>query len=274
MTAAVIALETLRRTAAERRAEFASAEPFPHVVIDDFLDAATAAAIAAEFDVVDDGWIYYHHVNERKRGFNDAARMGPASRAAVAALNAPGFLDALRLLTAIDGLVADPDLDGGGLHEMHAGGFVNVHTDFLSHTIRRSWARRVNVLVFLNRDWPAAYGGDLELWSPGAERCVRRIAPLFNRAVVFATTERALHGVPTPLACPADRARRSLALYYFTDEHRTRALRPTRYVPRPSDPPGRRALIHADRWLLHAYAVLKRYTPLGDRIATRLLRRL
>ena len=69
-------------------------------------------------------------------------------------------------------------------------------------------------------------------------------------------------------------SRKSLALYYFRDEGRSCTLRPTRYVPLPHDGLLRRGLIRADRWALWAYSALKRYTPLGDRIVSVLLRRL
>lgn len=269
-----LAFEALERAARERRAEFSGAAPFPHLVIDGLLPPEIATALAAEFDAIEDGWIYYHHVNERKRGFNDVTRMGTVSREVVTALNAAPFVGMLQRLTGVDGLRADPTLDGGGLQESRAGGFVNVHTDFLSHPTQRTWTRRVNLLLFLNDAWPASYGGELELWDDRGRRCVRAIAPLFNRCVIFETSARAFHGVPTPIACPPERGRRALALYYFTDDGRARRLRPTRYVPRPGDPLATRALIRLDGWLLYAYAVLKRYTPFGDRLATKLLKRL
>ena len=70
------------------------------------------------------------------------------------------------------------------------------------------------------------------------------------------------------------RSRKSLALYYFRDAGRPLPLRPTRYVPRPDDGPLRRVLIHADRLALRGYSLLKRYTPLGDAIVSRILRKL
>jgi Rps23 Pro-64 3,4-dihydroxylase Tpa1-like proline 4-hydroxylase len=266
-------LTTVRARMIDARRQFAEARPFPHVVFDDFLCPDAADALAAEFDRIDEGWTYYHHVNEKKRGLADVTRMGHAARAAIADLSSAAFIDALEILTGIDGLLPDADLDGGGLHETRAGGFLNVHTDFLAHTVRRTWSRQLNLLLFLNRDWPDAYGGALEFWDAEVTRCERRVAPLFNRCVVFATSAISFHGVPEPVACPPDRSRRSLALYYFRDEQRVQRLRPTRYVARPGDGVMRRALVHADVLALRAYAVLKRYTPLGDRIVSRLLRR-
>jgi len=267
-------IRTLRETVTGARAEFARAQPFPHVVIDDLLRPEVAAALAAEFDVSDDGWTFYHHVNEKKRGLADWSRMGPTSRAVIAELSSPPFIETLEILTGVRDLLADPDLDGGGLHETKPGGYLNVHTDFLSHTIRRTWSRQLNLLLFLNAEWPESYRGWLELWDARVQRCERRIAPIFNRCVVFRTSERSFHGVPAGVACPEDRSRRSLALYYFRDEGRVLSIRSTRYVPLPGDSLGKRALIGADRLAIRVYSLLKRYTPLGDRVVSRILKHL
>jgi hypothetical protein len=72
------------------------------------------------------------------------------------------------------------------------------------------------VLLYLNREWEPAWGGELQLWSQNMKRCEQRIVPVFNRLVVFSTTERSFHGHPEPLSCPEDRSRRSLALYYYS----------------------------------------------------------
>ena len=49
-------------------------------------------------------------------------------------------------------------------------------------------------------------------------RCEKRVLPVFNRLLVFATLDTANHGHPDPLTCPPDRARRSMALYYYTSD--------------------------------------------------------
>src|SRR4029077_14203620 len=139
----------------------------------------------------------------------------------------------------------------------YSGGFLNVHSDFLSHTTRQSWSRQLNLLLFLNEGWEPAHKGWLELWNADVTRCVRRIEPVFNRCVIFHTTARSFHGVPAGVAGPP---RRSLALNYFREQGNPCPLRPTRYVPLPSDGRVRRALIRADRLALHAYSWLKRHT--------------
>ncbi len=270
----VVDLPAVERLVLAAPARFAEAEPFPPVAVDDLFDAAALRVMVREFDTTPEGWTYWHHVNERKRGLSDRARLGPATRAVVEALEAPVFLRLLERLTGVESLRADPHLDGGGLHETLPGGFLNVHTDFLSHTLQPTWRREINLLLFLNERWEPAHGGWLEFWDAQVTRCVRRIEPRFNRCVVFRTSATSFHGVPSPVTCPAGDSRKSLALYYFRDEGHALRLRPTRYVPRPDDGPMRRVLIHADRWALRAYALLKRYTPLGDAIVSKILRRL
>jgi Rps23 Pro-64 3,4-dihydroxylase Tpa1-like proline 4-hydroxylase len=270
---AVLDLDRLRAVARSRRDEFTRAVPFPHVVIDDFLRREVAARVVAELPAATGEWIYYHHVNERKRGFNDVARMGEATSRVIMELNDSAVRDAFTALTGIRALRADPSLEGGGLSEVEPGGYVNVHADFLSHSRERTWTRRLNLIVFLNEPWTADDGGALELWDRDVREVVRRITPTFNRAVLFATTADAFHGVPT-VTCGPGRSRKSLALYYFTDDGAAQPIRSTHYVPRPTDRRARRVLIHLDRLALHAYALLKRYTPFGDRLVSRLLRRL
>ena len=252
--------------------QFRAAEPFPHVIVDDFVDAELLAAVDREIDQVSEGWTHYHHVNEKKRGLSDRSRMGRATRTLIDELSTPELLRALERLSGIQGLLADPDLDGGGLHETFPGGFLNVHTDFLSHTKRASWSRRLNLLLFMSRDWEDSHQGWLELWDADVSRAVQRIPPLFNRCVIFETSARSFHGVPSGVACPPGSSRRSLALYYFRDEGRPLPLRPTHYVPLPGATRLERALIRLDRWALHAYSLLKRHTPLGDRLVSRILR--
>lgn len=269
----IVDLEAFAALVERERGRFPAVTPFPHVVVDDLIDPTALRAVVAEFGDATGAWTYWHHVNERKRGLSDRERMGPATRAVIEALETPAFLGLLGRLVGVEHLLADPHLDGGGLHESEAGGFLNVHTDFLAHTRERTWAREVNLLVFLNDGWDGAYGGALELWDAQVARCERRIEPRFNRAVVFRTSRWSFHGV-TPVTCPPDASRKSIALYYFRDAGHPLGLTPTRYVPRPGDGPLRRVLIHADRFAVRVYSALKRYTPLGDAVISKILRRL
>lgn len=268
-----IDFERLEETAARERDAFAQADPFPHVVLDEFLPVETARSVHAEFERSEAGWKHYKHYNERKYALTDVAQMQPATRGLFEALQSERFVRSIETLTGIQDLRSDPDLDGAGMHRSSRGGFLNLHVDFLSHTKHRHWSRQVNLLLYLNPAWQDAWGGELELWDGELTRCARKVAPLFNRCVIFHTCAGSFHGHPTPLACPEGITRKSIALYYFREESQPLQLSSTDYHGRPGDPLVKRALIRADRGLLHLYSFLKRYTPIDDRLVSRILKR-
>ncbi len=198
-------------------AEFAAGSPFPHIVVDDFVDATVAAAIAEEFPLPDGAaWQRFATTREVKSALRDPEQMGPMTRAVIDELNGQVFVEFLERITGITGIVPDPHLLGGGLHQIGRGGRLGIHADFNRHE-HLQLDRRLNLLLYLNRDWSDDYGGHLELWDRDMTACRRRIAPVAGRMVLFATTDDALHGHPDPLACPPDRARRSIALYYYSN---------------------------------------------------------
>lgn len=252
-------------------ARYRGAQPYPHAVFDNFLDPAEARRLVAEFPpVATDTWTNYTHVNERKFGRSDRASFPPAIGSAVDDFNAPPFVDWLVRLTGIHGLRADPSLEGGGLHQTRRGGHLNIHADFTGHPHHPTWRRRVNVLLYLNDGWQEEWGGGLELWSRDMQSCVERIAPLFNRALIFNTDADSYHGLPDPLGCPDTVTRKSLALYYFSEERTPFRARSTEYRARPGD--GAKGMaIWADKQVLRVYDRIKRRFGLDDRFASKVL---
>lgn len=111
--------------------------------------------------------------------------------------------------------LGDPSFRGGGLHSTGSGGRLLVHSDTERHPLGTPFCQKLNIIVYLNRDWPDEYGGHLELWSRDGSQCVTRIAPLFNRTVIFESGTNTYHGQPTPLTCSPGRSRYSLAAYYY-----------------------------------------------------------
>ena len=204
--------------AEEKRDAYASARPYPHTVIDEFLPEEVLDAVLDEFPApAQTDWIAFDSAKERKLASNDATAMGPATRHLLDTFNSSTFIDFLERLTGIEGLVPDPHLEGGGLHQIERGGHLKVHADFNRHP-RTGLERRLNVLVYLNRDWKDEYGGAFELWDRKMKRCEAKVMPYFNRCVVFSTTSTSYHGHPEPLACPEGETRKSIALYYYSNE--------------------------------------------------------
>ena len=198
------------------RAEaYQSATPFPHIVMEDFLDTGVLRALNAEFPGRD-GRTYFDRAQERfKYQFDPNTVESARVRNLFAELNAEPFLAFLREMTGIDGLVSDPYYTGGGLHETLSGGHLSVHADFNIHG-ETKLERRLNLLIYLNDDWSTDFGGELELWDKKMRAAAHSIAPVMARAVVFNTTLQSFHGQPNPLSCPPDRSRRSIATYYYT----------------------------------------------------------
>ena len=133
--------------------------PFAHAVLENFLPKACAEQAMADFPQIEgEGWIHYVHVNERKHGLNKIERLPDSLRLLLTELNSDRFVSWLSRLTGIDGLVADPAFEGGGLHQTAAGGYLNIHADFTVHPHKRNWRRRVNLLIYLNEPWEAFPG--------------------------------------------------------------------------------------------------------------------
>jgi hypothetical protein len=200
-----------------RASSYASADPFPHVVFDNFLPADRLRAAVDEFPGPQDiPWQLFEDGGRTlKLASENQQHMGELTRQLFAELNGAVFVDFLERLTGVPGVVPDPYLVGGGLHQIEPGGFLDVHADFNIHP-RTRLHRRLNALIYLNEDWQDDWGGQLELWDSNMSRCVQRIAPVFNRCVIFSTDRSAFHGHPQKVACPPGRNRRSLALYYYS----------------------------------------------------------
>ena len=246
-------------------------QPYPHIVLENFLEEQAAEQALAAFPAVGDaGWIHYVHVNEKKHGLNKMDLLPSAIQAVIRDMNSPRFVAYLSELTGIPNLLPDDSLEGGGLHQSKRNGFLNVHADFTVHPHKRNWRRRVNLLIYLNHDWKADYRGDLELWDRQMQGVVQKIAPVFNRCVIFNTDEDSYHGLPDPILCPETMTRKSIALYYFTEETVMPTLRSTNYQARPND--GAKAiLIWLDKKMVATYTHLKRSLGIDDALMSTIL---
>jgi Rps23 Pro-64 3,4-dihydroxylase Tpa1-like proline 4-hydroxylase len=266
----VLDLDRLEARVGELKGKYRAAEPFPHVVLDDFLEADAVAGAMDEFPPLDtEEWNSFIHYNERKFSNTRPETWGPTLRAILDVFQGERFVSFLTELTGIEDLLTDDSLMGGGLHQSVAGGYLNVHADFTVHPAHRSWRRRINLLVYLNEDWRPEYGGELELWSKDMQTCVERVLPVANRVVIFTTDADSFHGHPEPLRCPEGTARQSLALYYFTVEDRP-MVRSTEYRARPTDG-SRKVAIYIDTQMLRTYDWAKRRLGLTDHATGRIL---
>lgn len=252
---------------------YQQALPFPHIHLCDFLDADAALSAAEQFPgTSSDAWIQYKHFNENKAGLAKRELFPAALGRIVDELNAPEFLDWLSKLTGIQNLIADPSLEGGGLHQSARGGFLNLHTDFTMHHRNKNWKRRINLIVYLNPGWETEWGGAIELWDQKMSRCCASVPPVLNHALIFSTTDHSYHGFPERLRCPEGISRKSLALYYYTFETDSNFTgRSTDYQARPTDSQVKSALIWLDKQAVHIYSRVKEKFGISDNAASKVL---
>jgi hypothetical protein len=219
---------------------FAEGAPFRHVVIDGFLDRDFAQRLHDRFPDFargdarnEDGVAGGKSVVERIKA------LGGPWLELDALVRSPAFLAHIERITCIPDLLHDPWYFGGGTHDNRHGQELDPHVDFNRHPVE-DWHRRLNLIVYLNPQWDRTWGGALELHSdPRApDNQVRTVDPLFNRCVIFETTETSWHGFAR-IELPPERrtlGRRSLALYFYTRERpaeETAAPHSTIYVDRP-----------------------------------------
>lgn len=197
--------------------DYVTAHPFPSIYFDNFFNPSMLNDVLDEFpDMRNKPDLKFDTPNEIKLASKGEYRFGEKTKAFMHYLNSQPFLEFLTELTGIEKLIPDPYFEGAGCHQILPGGLLKVHADFNKNRFL-GLDRRLNVLVYLNKDWDESYGGHFELWDKEMKQCEKKILPLFNRMALFSTTTFSYHGHPNPLTCPPDRNRKSLALYYYTN---------------------------------------------------------
>ena len=236
-----------------------------YIILDHFITGNYARSIAAEHEAVpQEYWLDYSHKNQIKTGITNKSLMGKNSRLLIEELSSSIFLEWLSELTDFKDLIVDPELDRAGLHKIKTNGYLNIHTDEQSHTKHKYWKRRLNLLLYLSPDYEKSWGCNLELWDHKSKRLIESISPEFNRCVIFATDNKSYHGHTSPLNCPENSARRSVAIYYYQKTNKVLAVTPTNYMSLPHYGTKERFSIRINVLFLYIFAVLKRHTRLND----------
>ena len=211
--------QNLGLTAAKEYKNYHNGLPFPNIVIENFFNEDYLNQILLDFPDLSKikSSQKYLNKNEIKYANNDYQNFPDSIKNFFEFLNSNMYLNFLQKLTSVkEKLIVDPQLNGGGLHEIKKGGVLKIHTDFNKHPSLKL-DRRINVLIYLNKDWKDQYGGHLELWDKDMLGCKKKILPTFNKMVIFSTNDFSNHGHPDPVICPLNQSRKSIALYYFSE---------------------------------------------------------
>jgi hypothetical protein len=207
----------LRNESESLRKTYSEGKPYPHLVIDDLFDPQILDRIVAEFPQTEQkkDWLVWdtkHELKTTSRGING---LSPFTQIFCLWLSSSEFINELQKIVGLYNLVGDPVFHGAGLHEMHPGGWLEMHADYTRH-YTLPLMRRINLLIYLNRDWNPNWGGELVLGDKKNPENKVSYPPYFNRTVIFPTTSETMHGAPNKISCPKDRTRKLLSIYYWT----------------------------------------------------------
>ena len=220
---------------------FQSAKPFRHLVIDDLLTSEFCGELADAFPGFrGDKAISELGTEGGKAVHTNLPELGDSYERFDHLIRSEEFLNLVGRWTGIPNLLYDPEYVGGGTHENRHGQELDPHVDFNYHPTT-ALHRRLNLILFLNREWDESWGGVLDFhrdpWEPDTDQ-VRSVPPAFNRCVLFETNEYSWHGF-RQIALPEDKrhiSRHSIAVYSYTRERAPEETAPdhsTVYVPRP-----------------------------------------
>lgn len=200
---------------------FKNTEPFPYYLIDNLFQNTILDEIIDELKKLNfQQWQFDPSapgIQDCKFFLSEPDKIPLKTKKFIDFLNSEQFLQFLSNLTGIQNLISDPQLNGGGVHKILTGGKLALHSDF-NTDLRTGYYRRLNILIYLNKDWKDEWGGNLELWNKELTKKEVSITPIFNRMVIFETSDFSFHGHPEPLKCPDGFERLSIALYYYTKE--------------------------------------------------------
>jgi Rps23 Pro-64 3,4-dihydroxylase Tpa1-like proline 4-hydroxylase len=218
----------------ETRKQFLTAEPFNHVVIDNFFLPDIAEELSQEFpDPNSEDVVNYSNPLEVKKAMNRWDKFPSTTYQTFSFFGREVFLEYMRSLVGERTLWLDFGLNGGGWHMHGRGGNNNVHLDYNIHP-KLNEQRKLNIIVYLTKDWNPEWNGGLEIWSHDEEtkqpkEMVKKVDNVFNRAIIFDTTQNSWHGLPKYITCPEGIYRKSIAAYFVRPapegtEKRGRAL--------------------------------------------------
>ncbi|GGH76690.1 MAG: 2OG-Fe(II) oxygenase [Bacteroidetes bacterium] len=224
---------------AELRKQFDNGHPCRHLVLDDFFDSEAADTMFANFPSLESLNVKRKSLNENKSEDYHFERWNPVFGEVRDTVQSDEFAKFMSQITGIEGLKTTPDSLGSGVHQGGQGSYVDVHIDVNYNPETNLW-RRINLLVYLNKEWKEEYGGHLELWDKEMKVCEQRVAPSHNRAVIFYTDENSPHGY-SKINIPEGESRKSFYTYFYTEVGEGFRYSDSRFISRPDDSAARKA---------------------------------
>ena len=213
--------------------EFKNAKPYKYLVLENFLNDAVATDLFSNFPAIENLNVKRKSLNEDKSEDYHFERWAPVFSELRQVIASQEFCSWMSTITGIDELTTTNDSLGSGVHQGKNGSYVDVHLDVNMNAKAGLW-RRINLLIYLNKNWQPEYGGDLEIWDKQMTKCWNKVSPMFNRAVVFLTDDNSPHGY-SKINIPEGESRKSFYTYYYTVPEPGMVYRDSKFLSRPDD---------------------------------------
>jgi hypothetical protein len=206
---------SLSKSVEELHEQYCSAQPYPHLVLDNLFPADLLTSMLDELPPESsEKWIHERRDRMVKSNLRSAVDLCDHAYDFASTIHSAAFLYLLTEITGVKALIPDPYLSGSGYHLVPAGGLFDVHAD-RNTDFYTGLERRVVMILYLNKDWKPEYGGQLELWSQDGTKCEKVVEPLFNRAILFEIGDKNFHAV-RPVTAAEGIKRKSFITYFHT----------------------------------------------------------
>jgi Rps23 Pro-64 3,4-dihydroxylase Tpa1-like proline 4-hydroxylase len=215
--------------------DFAGAQPYKHLVMDNFLKEEVAALLYDHFPSIEKLSKHYKGLNENKSEGSNFNDFHPVFTQVRNDFMSPEFAKWMSQVTGIKEVFITDDKLGTGLHQGGDGSFLDIHVDFSIHHLKNVY-RRLNMLIYLNKNWKTEYGGSMEMWDASMSKMVKAVPPLFNRCLIFETSDISYHGY-SKITLPPGETRKSFYTYFYTNQPANAQVKyhDTVFKPKPED---------------------------------------
>lgn len=206
----------------ELGARFRSAQPFQHVVVDNFLTADVFAALNTEMRE------YYGENREKGKTWNSDAEDGKWGSTGLAVpprlaeldkfLGSEGLTSLLSRITGFTNLTVTSNINGVGFsffHAMKPGSYLGPHTDH-TRDLNNGPYHVLNIILYMSNEWDPNWRGGTTLFNEKVQLSgVVEYRP--NRALIFMHSPHSIHGTER-VSQLAGGNRFSIYYDYYTDD--------------------------------------------------------
>ncbi len=220
----------------ELAASFQTAGPYKHLILDNFFQPEIADSLYSQFPSEEKLTKHWKGINENKSEGSNFSDFHPIFSEVRKEIMSPEFAKWMEQVTGIQGVFVTDDNLGTGLHQGSNGSFLDIHVDFNIHHVKNVH-RRLNMLVYLNRDWKEEYGGGMEMWNADMTKMEKIVMPHLNRVLIFETSNISYHGY-SKITLPPEVTRKSFYVYFYTeleDKSLLNSYHDTIFKAKPSD---------------------------------------